>query len=367
MQVLQNTSWITLIQRINIYLCRTCGPALKGIGEACLSFNWTQSTTMATTTTDFTPLRFRHNDTIIIRNLRFDDPVEAPEAWDPLHKPGRLQPAVVSLVVYLRHGFPSAAAADALDGNTLHYGELSKKIREEAHYQAQIAETRGDLESNNPTVADLMTSVRRIVQQRPAAAEAVEGVDVELSLPKGSMFGSTVRIIDEDIWLAGGSIGRRNRRFQVEGIHTACLIGVNTIERTGRQPLVLDFEIHEQGVPTVEAAPDVYSRLRRAFNVEKLLVNVSAPSRRMNLFFPVKAGIDTMSYNRSSNRPPSRRSSGSSSIPTRSCVPQCWMNTFLAPCSDSASLSRARSSLPMRRSSRYGGQYHHEHSRNNIG
>ena len=62
---------------------------------------------------------------VSVRNLQLPSGAIAPNIW--LER--REQPALASVSLWLRNSFTSAASQDALDDSTVHYGELSKRVR----------------------------------------------------------------------------------------------------------------------------------------------------------------------------------------------------------------------------------------------
>ncbi|EOD43803.1 hypothetical protein UCRNP2_9482 [Neofusicoccum parvum UCRNP2] len=95
----------------------------------------------------------------------------------------RAQPLAISATVAMRARFASAAAGDALDASTVHYGHLSKNIL------AALADaSAADGSQTWLGGVDVASRVSEAVV-RTAAAGAVEGVRLDVAFPKASTLG----------------------------------------------------------------------------------------------------------------------------------------------------------------------------------
>lgn len=199
-----------------------------------------------------------NKDIISLTNLHLPHGVRAPDIWHS--GAAKDQPALLSTRITLRNGFRSAAARDRLDANTLHYGQLAKHIR------ASSAPGQG-----LPEVLDLVDEA--IVQLTGTTSEAqraeyVAQVAVAVTLPQASMFGRNVRVTRAREWAAAQRGGGLREEFAVEDVQVMTLIGVNAVERTAKQPLLVSFAVMTGGWR--EGWP-----LDALFGLESVIVKVS--------------------------------------------------------------------------------------------
>jgi dihydroneopterin aldolase len=226
-------------------------------------------------------------DVITIENLVLPHPIAGPDAWSftrstlasKVPPTVKSQSATVSLRLLLRpESFVNAARDDTVNPeHTVHYGELSKAIRTKNH--------------EGQTLHEVFVMLALIVADLPAVEEAM----LDIHLPKGSMFGSKVQVAQRlerlDQGPMKGSLAVKSGRLLVAGLPMACLIGVNANERTGKQPLIVEYDVdyegtgiiggEDTGVGVAGVPGNRTARLLAAFSIESYLFEVSP--RRMLL------------------------------------------------------------------------------------
>ncbi|EGP90860.1 uncharacterized protein MYCGRDRAFT_106769 [Zymoseptoria tritici IPO323] len=157
------------------------------------------------------------SSSIHLTNLTLPFGLRLPDIWSQT----RPQPATLSLSLHLTSSaFSTASTADKLDGSTVHYGTLAKRV---------LASCGGEALS----LPECLRRVEGIVRELAGRILRMARVEVELS--KGSMFGEGVVFVRE--------FGQEEKRFGVEvrGVKVMTLLGVNAYERQGRQPVVVNF------------------------------------------------------------------------------------------------------------------------------
>lgn len=139
----------------------------------------------------------------------------------------RAQPLSISVTVASRARFASAAAGDALDGSTVHYGHLSKNIL--AGMDDAVA---GKAWLSGPDVASRVSEA--VI--KTAAAGAVEGVKMDVRFPKASTLGSGAGVEWTLLYKEGGAeLTGLARVLYVRDVKVPTLIGVNSNERAKKQ------------------------------------------------------------------------------------------------------------------------------------
>jgi dihydroneopterin aldolase len=233
-------------------------------------------------------------DVISFKNLSLPHPVLAPDAWS--FTPSALasktsttlkaQPATVSMELLLKpQSFENAARDDSVNPvHTVHYGELSKAVR------AKCFDGQG--------LDDVLRTIASLVADRPAVTSAT----VTIGLPKGSMTGQSTSIVKKLIRFHGdpmkGAMIVTSGTLAVTGIPLTCLIGVNANERTGKQPLILDYRVRFEAEGQTDdestgAEANRGGRLSAAFAIETYLREVSRRERENGKHsFMIKFVID---------------------------------------------------------------------------
>lgn len=154
----------------------------------------------------------------------------------------------------------SAAAGDALDGSTVHYGVLSKNIL------AALTDVRsGAVWMSGLGVASAVSEA--VVAT--AAVGAVEGVRMDVGFPKASTLGSGAGVEWTVLFGEGGAeVVGLGRQLYVRGVRVPVLIGVNKNERAKKQLVVVSVWVDKVS----DAAIDGYDV------VEDLVLKVSLRS-----------------------------------------------------------------------------------------
>lgn len=186
-------------------------------------------------------------DTLEIQNLVFPDGLTALTLWQTW-KP---QPASLNLSLTLDPGFASAASKDALDANTVHYGNLSKRIRLTGCPKLPMA------------IMSIEYDVREMARREDESTR-LGNWRLEVMLPKAGTVAETVVV---------GSFWRgealKGRWIEWKDLNLRVLIGVNEIERTGRQPLGLELGLWCEG-----DGNGMLGRLMEGFGIEEKLIEV---------------------------------------------------------------------------------------------
>ncbi|KAI6969710.1 hypothetical protein KC332_g2090 [Hortaea werneckii] len=168
-------------------------------------------------------------DLIHVKELQLPHGLVAPDVWG---KP-KEQPATISLTVSLQgDGFSTAADKDQLDQSTIHYGELSKRLRSLNH-------AGQDVES-------FAEQAHKCVHAMAGKAEGkfiVRLAALRVTLPKASMYGEgcvCTRVVEYD---DGGEVTRRMGEFGLNEVKIMTLVGVNAYERQAEQPLLIGVHV----------------------------------------------------------------------------------------------------------------------------
>ena len=196
---------------------------------------------------------------INIRRLQCPHPIIAPNVWG-LPKE---QPAYLDVHVNLKHAFRTAASADALDGSTIHYGQLAKRIREacapslDALDVLSRAQDNVDMMGYDTSMSPITSSTR-----------------IELILPKASMYSEELRLsmwydLDNLRLTEGSGVVCEFRDLRFMG-----LIGVNDYERTAKQPIIATLSVAVQTYDIYVATDDRMERLAFLFSLENVLADV---------------------------------------------------------------------------------------------
>ena len=190
----------------------------------------------------------QNHDSLHLRSLSLPTGLVAPYTFPGSSK---LQPATLTLTLNLDRGFSSAAQSDALDQNTIHYGNLAKAVRE----------WKSDGGDGVRECVDHVESVVDRLARRGNGTSRVRRSQVDVELPKASAQGE--RCVVSSV----GEGGERKVSWRVESVRVMCLIGVNAVERTGKQALELDLEVRGSG-------DGVLGREKEVFGLEGRMVEV---------------------------------------------------------------------------------------------
>jgi dihydroneopterin aldolase len=168
---------------------------------------------------------------VSVRNLQLPSGAIAPNIW--LER--KEQPALASVSLWLRNSFTSAASQDALDDSTVHYGELSKRVRAGCTFQ----------EGQRSALEAVLAAAEHMARKpKPGGDKFVaKRIAAKVTLPKASAFGDALTLSEVRTYDAKGAKTGGFRTFTCKNLKVPTLIGVNAYERKGRQPLVVDFAI----------------------------------------------------------------------------------------------------------------------------
>jgi dihydroneopterin aldolase len=168
---------------------------------------------------------------VSVRNVQLPSGAIAPNIWLETKE----QPALASVSLWLRDSFTSAASQDALDDSTVHYGELSKRVRTACtSEEGQRSALEGVFQAAEHMARKPKSEGDKFVAKRIAA---------KLTLPKASAFGEALTLSEVKLYDEKGSKTGGFRTFACKNLKVPTLIGVNAYERKGRQPLVMDFAL----------------------------------------------------------------------------------------------------------------------------
>jgi dihydroneopterin aldolase len=199
---------------------------------------------------------------VSVRNLQLPSGAIAPNIW--LER--KEQPALASVSLWLRNSFTSAASQDALDDSTVHYGELSKRVR---------AGCTGEEGQRSALEAVFQAAEHMARKPKPDGDNFVaKRIVAKVTLPKASAFGDALTLSEVKTYDAKGSKTGGFRTFACKNLKVPTLIGVNAYERKGRQPLVVDFALDFDGESYESLSSEQHMDV--LFPIERELVDVSA-------------------------------------------------------------------------------------------
>jgi len=180
------------------------------------------------------------NDGIEINNLSLEHSQRVGhDAWSRKKE----QPLAVTVRLALQSAFTTAAASDALDDSTMHYGHLAKRLR-------SIKPVSGW-----ESVADFTTRVHEAICDQATARRLLDSCEVIVTLPKATLLGTRVSM-KSSVAYQGDSNGHK-LTLHLQSINIATLIGVNAHEREHKQPLMFDIWIFD--LPG--SASDLYTEI----------------------------------------------------------------------------------------------------------
>ena len=155
-------------------------------------------------------------DKICIDNLQISTDV----FLDPFGRT-KSQPALLSVTLFLRQQFQSAAKKDALDQSTVHYGSLSKNIRETIERKAGTDELRTVRQMWNLIIDMLLDET------------VVDAFEIDIFFPKACLTGDGIGFRKSMSRNGPGSF-----IIYFKNLRVSTLIGVNSHEREYKQPVI---------------------------------------------------------------------------------------------------------------------------------
>ncbi|KJZ78309.1 hypothetical protein HIM_02347 [Hirsutella minnesotensis 3608] len=203
---------------------------------------------------------------VCVKNLQTT--VQGPDdAWGRRDRP---QPMLVSARAVLRRGFGATSARDALDADTVHYGQLSKAIL--ASLEAlPAARNTGSGSARGDEPLDLfrvlshiwlrLTGCDPLSGYRLAAgtgagkplvnAAAVRSLEITAKLPKASLVGQGACLTLSGV-LDGDSdcpVNMCARTLRLHGLRVPTVVGINDNERKAKQAVVVNVEVDNFRAP----------------------------------------------------------------------------------------------------------------------
>ena len=141
------------------------------------------------------------------------------------------QPLSITVRLALRSAFTTAAASDALDDSTMHYGHLAKRLR-----GLRPA-------SGWERVDEFARRVHEAICDPATARRLLEGCEVTVAMPKATLLGTSVFLKSDIAYQQDSKQANDTLTLHLHSINIATLIGVNAHEREHKQPLVFDIWI----------------------------------------------------------------------------------------------------------------------------
>jgi FolB domain-containing protein len=136
------------------------------------------------------------------------------------------QRALITVTLTLAETFDTAAAADALDTSTVHYGKLSKNIRDRVQndnsgWKSTSLLAHGIHEEIMMTARDTTLQARKVTVFYPKSSLLGDGVGYSCFMsPAAGAFCNVLYL---------------------QNLRIPCLVGVNSNERTAKQPVVVNL------------------------------------------------------------------------------------------------------------------------------
>ncbi|KAK0944850.1 hypothetical protein LTR48_003474 [Friedmanniomyces endolithicus] len=206
-----------------------------------------------------------NQDIISVKNLQLPAGVVAPDVWGKAKE----QPALLTVSLVLRgEGFGKAAEGDRLDASTIHYGELSKRIR-------------AACSTPNQTAGHVSAYAERVIAEmsrKTAASFIVARSIVDVHLPKASMYGDGITLTNITDYDERGRTRAARRVFVVKGVKLMLLVGVNGYERGGKQPVLASLWLDLGDAGPLEGGSGSRSGSGSTvalFNLEQTLVQIT--------------------------------------------------------------------------------------------
>ncbi|KAK1079020.1 hypothetical protein LTR33_006735 [Friedmanniomyces endolithicus] len=203
-----------------------------------------------------------NQDIISVKNLQLPAGVVAPDVWGKAKE----QPALLTVSLVLRgEGFGKAAEGDRLDASTIHYGELSKRIR-------------AACSTPNQTAGHVSAHAERVIAEmsrKSAISSIVARSIVDVHLPKASMYGEGITLTNITDYDERGRTRAARRVFVVKGVKLMLLVGVNGYEWSGKQPVLASLWLDLGGAGGLEGGGSGSGGTVALFNLEQTLVQIT--------------------------------------------------------------------------------------------
>lgn len=191
--------------------------------------------------TEWRALQYRHatiEDKIAVRNLQVTV-TAGQDAWGRQ----KIQPVLITVILSLTNTFDSAAAKDALDSSTIHYGQLSKAFK-------AVAEDTTQHWRSDQLASRIGSCIFEI-----ANGTDLHSYEIEIFYPKGSLLGDGAAWSYSEIEVPKG-------RFSTETLHLRnmrmpCIIGINANERQQLQPVVVNLWLEHMAAHLSDDCPRI--------------------------------------------------------------------------------------------------------------
>ena len=212
-----------------------------------------------------------HDDKIVVQDL-YATVNAGTDVWGRR----KIQRALITVTLTLHRQFTTAASTDIVDSSTVHYGTLTKAIRERIEDEAMAW-------MSTPALASLIMNCVQLA----AASTELYAVQAEIFYVKGSMFGDGAGYTASSI----AARGLWSHVLYLRNVRIPCIIGVNPNERQQKQTVVVNIWI--DGVP--KERHDDYSALETFLFAVSIgacvyvLLLTSASAYPSLLFRPLKA------------------------------------------------------------------------------
>ncbi|KAF2756283.1 hypothetical protein EJ05DRAFT_478293 [Pseudovirgaria hyperparasitica] len=176
-------------------------------------------------------------DKVIVKNLR----VTANAGYDSWGRE-KSQPALISITLTLDQQFASAAQTDTVDGSTVHYGKLSKRLMA----------TVGELSGEWRRTWDLADFLYEAATEVAGSSQRLAACEIEICYPKASMLGEGAGA--RYCFLNDGAM---SCTVFLRNVRVPCIIGVNSHERVRKQLVVANVWVDNVSGTSGEVYSDV--------------------------------------------------------------------------------------------------------------
>lgn len=174
------------------------------------------------------------------------------DAWG---RPGRPQPLLVSLEIFLAKPFDKTSVEDAIEPDTVHYGQLSKYVQVLLDQSQTTCEGSASLCTTLEMLWANLTGVGLPVMMGSPPMDpflkngSFKYLTVTINLPKASAAGDGVSLARSSCM--GDDPGRppfsvpkaTSSVLKIYGLRVPTLIGINSNERKRKQTLIANIEI----------------------------------------------------------------------------------------------------------------------------
>lgn len=163
------------------------------------------------------------------------------DAWG---RPNRPQPLQVSVEISFKKPFSTTSTGDALKGDTVHYGTLSKHVMKVVEDSAGLSLLKVVLRIKESLIGSTSPDSGLVGAGLLSGSEA-RFIKVTAHLPKATKLGGGVSITDSVVLEDNGSLSERNwgGMLKFHDLKVPVLIGVNANEREAKQLVVANVEI----------------------------------------------------------------------------------------------------------------------------